>query len=133
MLTLFTEASRAKHKFAVKRNSWPKTRGVAMNPVDHVRMYLVMSLSILLKRYFSLTVVVIINISEKHLRYQGTQHRVKRLVLLQPGELVYYVVHRRQRIRCGRNTWFYAILAPGLCRMIIGLTASYFLTSRFIR
>ena len=32
------EASRAKHKFAVKRNSWPKTRGVAMNPVDHVRI-----------------------------------------------------------------------------------------------
>ena len=32
------EASRAKHKFAVKRNSWPKTRGVAMNPVDHVRV-----------------------------------------------------------------------------------------------
>lgn len=35
MLTIETEASRAKHKFAVKRNSWPKTRGVAMNPVDH--------------------------------------------------------------------------------------------------
>lgn len=35
MLTTRTEASRAKHKFAVKRNSWPKTRGVAMNPVDH--------------------------------------------------------------------------------------------------
>lgn len=33
------EASRAKHKFAVKRNSWPKTRGVAMNPVDHVRCH----------------------------------------------------------------------------------------------
>ncbi|KAK0622923.1 60S ribosomal protein L2 [Immersiella caudata] len=29
------KASRAKHKFAVKRNRWPKTRGVAMNPVDH--------------------------------------------------------------------------------------------------
>lgn len=29
------KASRAMHKFAVKRNSWPKTRGVAMNPVDH--------------------------------------------------------------------------------------------------
>ncbi|KAK3940493.1 Ribokinase-like protein [Diplogelasinospora grovesii] len=29
------KASRAKHKFAVKRNCWPKTRGVAMNPVDH--------------------------------------------------------------------------------------------------
>lgn len=35
-LNMVTEASRAKHKFAVKRNSWPKTRGVAMNPVDHV-------------------------------------------------------------------------------------------------
>ena len=35
MLIISTEASRAKHKFAVKRNSWPKTRGVAMNPVDH--------------------------------------------------------------------------------------------------
>mgnify|MGYP001408294922 CR=1 FL=1 len=34
-LTYTTEAGRAKHKFAVKRNSWPKTRGVAMNPVDH--------------------------------------------------------------------------------------------------
>ncbi|KAL2156481.1 hypothetical protein VTH82DRAFT_1226 [Thermothelomyces myriococcoides] len=29
------KASRAKHKFSVKRNRWPKTRGVAMNPVDH--------------------------------------------------------------------------------------------------
>lgn len=29
------KASRAKHKYAVKRNVWPKTRGVAMNPVDH--------------------------------------------------------------------------------------------------
>lgn len=35
LLTNPTEASRAKHKFAVKRNCWPKTRGVAMNPVDH--------------------------------------------------------------------------------------------------
>jgi large subunit ribosomal protein L8e len=34
-LTCTAEAGRAKHKFAVKRNSWPKTRGVAMNPVDH--------------------------------------------------------------------------------------------------
>lgn len=29
------KASRAKHKFLAKRNSFPKTRGVAMNPVDH--------------------------------------------------------------------------------------------------
>jgi len=29
------KASRAMHKYRVKRNCWPKTRGVAMNPVDH--------------------------------------------------------------------------------------------------
>ncbi|TGZ83972.1 putative 60S ribosomal protein L2 [Ascodesmis nigricans] len=29
------KASRAMHKYKAKRNSWPKTRGVAMNPVDH--------------------------------------------------------------------------------------------------
>ena len=30
------KAGRAFHKYRVKRNSWPRTRGVAMNPVDHV-------------------------------------------------------------------------------------------------
>lgn len=29
------KAGRAFHKYRVKRHSWPKTRGVAMNPVDH--------------------------------------------------------------------------------------------------
>ena len=29
------KAGRAFYKYRVKRNSWPKTRGVAMNPVDH--------------------------------------------------------------------------------------------------
>ncbi|KAN0062385.1 60S ribosomal protein L2 [Thecaphora frezii] len=29
------KAGRAYHKYKVKRNSWPRTRGVAMNPVDH--------------------------------------------------------------------------------------------------
>ncbi|KAK0562014.1 60S ribosomal protein L2 [Tilletia horrida] len=29
------KAGRAYHKYRVKRNSWPRTRGVAMNPVDH--------------------------------------------------------------------------------------------------
>lgn len=34
------KAGAAYHKFKPKRNCWPKTRGVAMNPVDHphVRM-----------------------------------------------------------------------------------------------
>lgn len=31
------KAGRAYHKYKVKRNCWPKTRGVAMNPVDHPR------------------------------------------------------------------------------------------------
>merc|ERR1712212_994374 len=29
------KAGRAHHKFRVKRNCWPKVRGVAMNPVEH--------------------------------------------------------------------------------------------------
>merc|ERR1712173_290318 len=29
------KAGRAFHKYRVKRNSWPKGRGVAMNPVEH--------------------------------------------------------------------------------------------------
>merc|ERR1711899_157708 len=31
------KAGRAYHKYKVKRNSWPKVRGVAMNPVEHPR------------------------------------------------------------------------------------------------
>merc|ERR1712198_106932 len=29
------KAGRASHKYKAKRNSWPKVRGVAMNPVEH--------------------------------------------------------------------------------------------------
>ncbi|CAF5121032.1 unnamed protein product, partial [Rotaria magnacalcarata] len=29
------KAGRSYHKFKAKRKSWPKVRGVAMNPVDH--------------------------------------------------------------------------------------------------
>ena len=29
------KAGNAYHKFRVKRNCWPRVRGVAMNPVDH--------------------------------------------------------------------------------------------------
>merc|ERR1712176_932054 len=29
------KAGRAYHKYRVKRNEWPKGRGVAMNPVEH--------------------------------------------------------------------------------------------------
>ena len=29
------KAGRSYHKYRVKRNEWPKVRGVCMNPVDH--------------------------------------------------------------------------------------------------
>lgn len=95
------EASRAKHKFAVKRNSWPKTRGVAMNPVDHVRFYPMPEFApcSLTPCVFSLTEVVTINISVKHQPFHGTRHKVKKQVSSQLEELVCYVVRRRRRIR----------------------------------
>lgn len=99
---MITEASRAKHKFAAKRNSWPKTRGVAMNPVDHVSSsdmhrdkHCILTHFLL----YSLTVVVIINISVKPPQSLDMPHKVKRPVSLLPGELVCSVVPKRQRTR----------------------------------
>lgn len=74
------EASRAKHKFAVKRNSWPKTRGVAMNPVDHVRCYSFVERKELICITLSLTVVGTINTSVKLQQFRVTLHKVKKLV-----------------------------------------------------
>ena len=97
---IFAEASRAKHKFAVKRNSWPKTRGVAMNPVDHVRFPpIIECATIILTLLYSLTEVVIINILVKPRPFHGMQHKVKKQVLLQLGGRDYYGARRRQRIR----------------------------------
>jgi hypothetical protein len=94
-----TEASRAKHKFAVKRNSWPKTRGVAMNPVDHPHG--VCTLNYGSKKVELLTVnrVVTINILVRRLRSQDMPHKVKKLVSLLLGELVCCVVLKRSRTR----------------------------------
>ena len=94
------KASRAKHKFAAKRNSWPKTRGVAMNPVDHVRRFLTTrTMTDSLTHFFSLTEVVTTNILVRPLPSAGTPRRVKRRVSLLPGELVCSVVPRRSRTR----------------------------------
>lgn len=97
-----TEASRAKHKFAVKRNSWPKTRGVAMNPVDHVSClsHLELSRDSLTNLSLSPTVEEIINISEKLQQYHGTLRRVKKQVSLPLVELVCCVVLKRPKISC---------------------------------
>ena len=98
----FLEASRAKHKFAVKRNSWPKTRGVAMNPVDHVSFTSSGKSAILVLTgvSLSLTAVVIINISVKHLLSRDTQRKDRKPASSRLGGLVYFVVLKRRRIRC---------------------------------
>ena len=94
------EASRAKHKFAVKRNSWPKTRGVAMNPVDHVRIpSRVGSANVILISLSSLTEVVIINILVKPRPSPGLQHKVRKQVSLQLEELDCFEAHKRRKIR----------------------------------
>jgi len=94
------KASRAKHKFAVKRNSWPKTRGVAMNPVDHphgVRTFR----SGLLNYILTTPRVVTINILVRPRLSQDTPSKVKRLVLSLLGELVCCAVLKRSRTK-----WF---------------------------
>jgi large subunit ribosomal protein L8e len=94
-LTILAEASRAKHKFAVKRNSWPKTRGVAMNPVDHVRDFHASDANVLTCVCSSPMVVVTINTLAKPLQSPDTPHKVKKLVSLLLVERVYFVVHKR--------------------------------------
>lgn len=96
---MIAEASRAKHKFAVKRNSWPKTRGVAMNPVDHVCCIHTSCATELTCVCNSPTVAVIINTLAKLLRSLDTPHKVKRPVLLLHVGRVYSAVLKRSRTR----------------------------------
>ena len=95
----FTEASRAKHKFAVKRNSWPKTRGVAMNPVDHPHGVRNPSHEMPDVGRLTKNRVVTTNISVRRLRSRDMLHKVKRLVSLLLGELVCCAVLRRSKTR----------------------------------
>merc|ERR1712228_151352 len=70
------KAGRAYHKYKVKRNCWPKVRGVAMNPVEHP---------------FG---------GGNHQHVVGTHRPVQRLVLSPPVVLVSFVVpDRSPRIR----------------------------------
>lgn len=92
------KASRAKHKFAVKRNSWPKTRGVAMNPVDHPYVHYA-CLYVENSNLEIVTEVVTINISERHPPSRDMLFQVKRLVSLLREELVCSAVRRRSRIK----------------------------------
>ena len=98
-LIKLAEASRAKHKFAVKRNSWPKTRGVAMNPVDHVSVPSIpRSAKSILTLLSSLTEVVTINILVKLRLFHGMPRKVKRRVSLQLGGQVYLEALKRSKI-----------------------------------
>jgi ribosomal protein L2 len=94
------KASRAKHKFAVKRNRWPKTRGVAMNPVDHPHGGVRNSRDMIYRnRKADSRHRVTINILVRLLPSPDTPSRVKRPVLSLPEERVCSVVPRRQRIK----------------------------------
>jgi len=97
LLTQETEASRAKHKFAVKRNSWPKTRGVAMNPVDHPHGVCIFRF--LQDEGLTNSRVVTINILVRLRLFRDTLFKVKRLVSSLLGELVCYVVLKRSRTK----------------------------------
>jgi hypothetical protein len=99
LLTAIIEASRAKHKFAVKRNSWPKTRGVAMNPVDHPHGVCILSHRTYMQTMLTMDRVVTINILVRLQRSRDTPHRVKKRVSLLLGELVCCVVLRRSRTK----------------------------------
>lgn len=99
MLTSQTEASRAKHKFAVKRNSWPKTRGVAMNPVDHPHGGVSKTKFRLNDLHLTRLHRVTTNILVKPPPSTATLSLVKRLVSSLPDGLVCCVVPRRRRTK----------------------------------
>jgi large subunit ribosomal protein L8e len=118
MLTTIAEASRAKHKFAVKRNNWPKTRGVAMNPVDHPHGGV---------SFPSLTRQndadadphnrVTISTSVRPLPFHGTPSRDRRLVLLPPEGQVCSVVLRRQRSKVAKIHGLIGMVFSGFLTM----------------
>ena len=98
------KAGTAHHKFKVKRNCWPKTRGVAMNPVDHPHVRYIYNASEKPCSHKNLSFdfyreVVITNISGKHLLSPAMLCLDRKLVLLLQGELVYCVVRSKSRIR----------------------------------
>lgn len=85
-----------------------------MNPVDHVSV-----LESAGRRcgadiaFYSLTVVVTTSISVRPRPSPATPHRVKRPVLLLPGEPVCSVVRRRRRSRFTGDAWVRVFFAAG--------------------
>lgn len=122
------KASRAKHKFAVKRNSWPKTRGVAMNPVDHPHggvSFQRWNISAAMGEMLTRTARVTINTLVRLRPSRDTLHRVKRRVLLLPDGLVCSVVRKRQRSKCcSFGHWFIWRLEFRCCSLHLQVQAS---------
>jgi hypothetical protein len=92
------KAGTAHHKYRVKRNCWPKTRGVAMNPVDHPHVRY--TVHTLLYTYIDICFwlfreEVTTSISEKPRQSQETLYLDRKPVSLQPAEQVYFEVHKR--------------------------------------
>jgi hypothetical protein len=125
------KAGAAYHKYKVKRNCWPKTRGVAMNPVDHPHVRIVIRRAIIV---LSLTcsllslhrVVVITNILVKPRQSPDTPLPVKKLVSLLPEELVSYVVPSRSRIKYSYTNVYNPLSFLAACFDIVSVFA-YFL------
>jgi UDP-2,3-diacylglucosamine pyrophosphatase LpxH len=91
-----------------------------MNPVDHPHgMFSLYYYGPLLT---NLQVVVTTNILVRRRRSQDTLYQVKKQVLLLHGELVYFVVHKRRRIRRWAEWISYAsdLLALHQCIFRIG-------------
>lgn len=112
------KAGTAYHKYRVKRNSWPKVRGVAMNPVEHPHGKLIRSMSecevlrksrsfcglrhFLTPAFFSVGIIflaqVVEIISMWDIRQQSAALRPldRKLVLLRRAALVVFVVDARR-------------------------------------
>lgn len=122
------KAGAAYHKYKVKRNCWPKTRGVAMNPVDHPHVCIftqpaINDLSLTLPLLPMNRVVVITNILVKPRQSPDTPLPVKKLVSSLPEELVYYVVPSRSRIKYFYNIVFHLLSFLATCFDIVSVFA----------
>ena len=119
------KASRAMHKYKVKRNTWPKTRGVAMNPVDHPHgggNHQHIGKASTISRYASQgqkAGYVQLKCHTHHEMYSNL--RVLYTVSLLPDVLVFYVVPKRRRTKFLSTVLFFGFV-PGY----LGLGVRYF-------
>ena len=104
------KASRAMHKYKVKRNTWPKTRGVAMNPVDHPHgggNHQHIGKASTISRYASQGQKAGYAYSYSHpIRIRTVLTFLRYTVSLPPGVLVFSAVPRRSRTKTAPSFFF---------------------------